>query len=221
MPIQVDIHDIDELEYLENYRKSKKSNSLPATQEPISNEPVQPITTSAQKVKSSKTNTRKATPALQNTAATPSETSILIDISSDDDDDDPNDTQLQKPKVRGKPGPKPDKQYTRTEKQKEVTNRMREKLKNFHEEQRKEKEEKQAAEKKRKEEKILAKAISIKKKQIKKEAILDEVSDDDSDIEEIKEIIRRKKSTPINIPKPIPVPIQSQPQPLVCKYRFL
>jgi len=41
------------------------------------------------------------------------------------------------------------------------------------------------------EEKIIKKAVSIKKKQIKKEAVLEEISDDDTPIEVIKEIKKR------------------------------
>lgn len=219
MPIQVDLEDLDELELLENHRKSKISKS----------------TLPKQKVK------QVDAPQPMNASEGASEGE------SEDDEQEANDNQIQKPKaafskkasmpkqlreaeegltgnvvpcVRGKPGPKPDKQYVRSEKQKEVTNRMREKLTSFQEQQRKEKEEKQAAEKKRKEDKIVAKALSIKKKQIKKEAVLDEVSDDDSDIEEIKEIVRKKKSVPINIPKqtPVQVPIPQKP---IIKYRFV
>lgn len=46
------------------------------------------------------------------------------------------------------------------------------------------------------EDKIVKKAISIKKKQIKKEVVLDEISDDDDDIEEVKKIVK-KRSQPI------------------------
>ena len=43
------------------------------------------------------------------------------------------------------------------------------------------------------EQKIVKKAISIKKKQIKKEAVLDEISDDETPIEAIKQIAKKKK----------------------------
>ena len=42
------------------------------------------------------------------------------------------------------------------------------------------------------EDKVVKKAISIKKKQIKKEAILDEISDDETPIQKIKEIAKKK-----------------------------
>ena len=51
------------------------------------------------------------------------------------------------------------------------------------------------------EDKIVKKAISIKKKQIKKEQILDEISDDETPIQKIKEIAKKK-----NFPAPQPEP---------------
>ena len=42
------------------------------------------------------------------------------------------------------------------------------------------------------EDKVVKKAISIKKKQIKKEQILDEISDDETPMEKIKEIAKKK-----------------------------
>ena len=49
--------------------------------------------------------------------------------------------------------------------------------------------------------KVVKKAISIKKKQIKKEALLDEISDDETPIQKIKEIAKKK-----NHPAPQPEP---------------
>ena len=53
------------------------------------------------------------------------------------------------------------------------------------------------------EDKVVKKAISIKKKQIKKEALLDEISDDETPIQKIKEIAKKKNhpatQTPIYI----------------------
>jgi poly(A) polymerase Pap1 len=57
------------------------------------------------------------------------------------------------------------------------------------------KEQELAAEMHEIEAKIMKKAISIKKKQIKRELILDEVSDDDEPIESIKEKILKSKAT--------------------------
>ena len=46
-------------------------------------------------------------------------------------------------------------------------------------------------EKKALEEKLIAKAVSLKKKQIKKQVILDEISDDDTPIEKVKEMAKK------------------------------
>ncbi len=55
------------------------------------------------------------------------------------------------------------------------------------------------------EEKIVKKAISLKKKQIKQQAVLDEISDDDTPIEKIKEIIKKlPHKTKIEEPKKEP-----------------
>jgi hypothetical protein len=52
------------------------------------------------------------------------------------------------------------------------------------------------------EDKIVKKAISIKKKQIKKEALLEEISDDETPIQKIKEIAK-KKNHPAQQPEPV------------------
>lgn len=51
------------------------------------------------------------------------------------------------------------------------------------------------------EEKVVAKAISIKKKQIKKQSALDEISDDDTPIEKV---VAKAKSMPAKPPAPKP-----------------
>ena len=60
-------------------------------------------------------------------------------------------------------------------------------------------------EKKALEEKLIAKAVSIKKKQIKKQIVLDEISDDDTPIETIKEMAKKNKAIvkPPEKPKPL------------------
>ena len=55
------------------------------------------------------------------------------------------------------------------------------------------------------EDKIVKKAISIKKKQIKKEAILDEISDDETPIQKIKEIAKKRNH-------PAPQQVETKPQ---------
>jgi uncharacterized protein (UPF0335 family) len=71
-------------------------------------------------------------------------------------------------------------------------------------------------------EKIVRKALSIKKKAIKKESVLDEVSDDDTPIEEIQEIKRktaaRKKKAPEPEPEPVPEPKPHRQGPV---YKFV
>ena len=52
------------------------------------------------------------------------------------------------------------------------------------------------------EEKVVKKAISIKKKQIKKQSALDEISDDDTPIEKVKEIAKKIPVKQIEKPKP-------------------
>ncbi len=58
------------------------------------------------------------------------------------------------------------------------------------------------------EEKLVKKAISLKKKQIKKQAVLDSISDDETPLEEIKKAVEKpaiaiKPSIPPPPPKPI------------------
>lgn len=61
------------------------------------------------------------------------------------------------------------------------------------------------------EEKIIKKAVSIKKKQIKKQIVLDDITDDDEPIEDIKhKIIKSKKIVPV--PAPIPPPQPQKPK---------
>lgn len=64
--------------------------------------------------------------------------------------------------------------------------------------------------------KIVSKALSIKKKEIKKQAVLDEISDDDTPMEEIKKIVKKIPSKPAPIQRqtnaPLPQP-QYQPPP--------
>lgn len=82
----------------------------------------------------------------------------------------------------------------RTEKQLEMLAKGRANRQNNIKLQNEAKKIREAEEKKLLEEKIVQKAISIKKKQIKKEKVLDMISDDDTPKEEIIEKITRKKS---------------------------
>ncbi len=111
--------------------------------------------------------------------------------------------------------------HERTEAQKAATERLLAGKALYLEKKKLEKQLKAEQEKKELEEKILSKAISIKKKQLKK-SVLDEISDDDTPIEEIKAIVKTKKSKPIPIPKPPPAPPQQIIQtPLKPKYVFV
>jgi hypothetical protein len=100
--------------------------------------------------------------------------------------------------------------YERTEAQKAATERLKAAAILRTERIRKEKAEQEEAKKKAFEEKVVQKAIALKKKEMK-QAILDEISDDDDTLEEInkmKEIVKQKKAQPK--PKPAPVP---EPEP--------
>ena len=131
---------------------------------------------------------------------------VVIYETDDDDDDDDNEITPTIQRVK-EPAPKPKRKLT--EKQ----------LQALHEGQRKRLEmarmkkeierQKQEEEKKRQEELIIKKALALKKKQIKKEAILHEISDDDTPIEEIKKIVKKpatKKTESLPAIQPQPKP---------------
>jgi len=118
-----------------------------------------------------------------------------------EDDDDSNsgsetggDAVIEAPK----PEVKPKRKLNLTEEEKQ---RRGQRLKDYHATTRKEldlkrkqeRERLQEEAKKQREEKIIQKAIALKKKELKKQAILDEISDDDEDIEVIKRIVAKKK----------------------------
>jgi hypothetical protein len=96
----------------------------------------------------------------------------------------------------------PKKKRIASEKQLKGMEIGRQKLKQKHEEARQKKLLEEEENKKQLEEKIVKKAVSIKKKQIKKELALDEISDDETPIEEIKQKIITKKTQPQEPPKP-------------------
>lgn len=77
-------------------------------------------------------------------------------------------------------------------------------------EKRAQREAEEAERKRQLEEKVVSKAISIKKKQLKQEIALDEISDDETPIEEIKQKVVAKKQTAPTPPAP-PTP-RAQPQ---------
>ena len=106
------------------------------------------------------------------------------------------------------PPPKPKK--VATEKQLEAMRLGREKRDQQIKLRREAEEQEKATQKKLLEDKIVKKAISIKKKEIKKSTLLDEISDDDTPIEEIKTAIKAKP-----IPKQVvtQAPPKAQPPP--------
>ena len=55
------------------------------------------------------------------------------------------------------------------------------------------------------EQKIIKKAVSIKKKELKKQIVLDEISDDDENIEVIKNRVMKSKVALANQPKPLSI----------------
>jgi hypothetical protein len=62
------------------------------------------------------------------------------------------------------------------------------------------------------EEKVLQKAVSIKKRQIKKMQVLDEISDDETPMEEIRQIQRAITPPPVRPIQQIQQPINKKPQ---------
>lgn len=92
-----------------------------------------------------------------------------------------------------------------TEAQKEAMARGRETVARNREARRLEKEAEEQQKKKELESKIVQKAISIKKKEMKASLLLDEISDDETPIEEIKAKIKAKAPAPIKA-------VQKQPQ---------
>jgi hypothetical protein len=82
----------------------------------------------------------------------------------------------------------------------------------------------EAERKKQLEEKVVNKAISIKKKQLKQEIALDEISDDDTPIEEIKQKVIAKKQAPpkqtVKYQQPTPSPTPPPP-PVKAKPTFI
>jgi hypothetical protein len=77
-------------------------------------------------------------------------------------------------------------------------------------------------EKKILESKIIKKAISIKKKNIIKQQILEDISDDDTDIEYIKEMIQRKKEQKLKDKRINDLPAINNIQPLaLLKYKYI
>ena len=74
------------------------------------------------------------------------------------------------------------------------------------------------------EDKLVKKAIAVKKKQIKQEAILDEISDDDTPLDEVEKIATRsvaKTRLKREVAKDFPAPPPPAQEPVAPKYYFL
>jgi hypothetical protein len=116
---------------------------------------------------------------------------------TDDEDDEPQSiTRAKKP---------------RTEAQMKAFEKAKEKARLNAETRKAEREAKAKEEQKAIEEKLVKKAISLKKKQIKQQAILDQIEDDDTPLPEIEKIVKElpakfKKSVKQELPIPEPKP---------------
>tara|TARA_R110000823_G_scaffold130192_1_gene258444 strand:- start:31 stop:549 length:519 start_codon:yes stop_codon:yes gene_type:complete len=74
------------------------------------------------------------------------------------------------------------------------------------------------------EDKLVKKAIAVKKKQIKQQAVLDEISDDDTPLEEVEKIATRsvaKTRLKREVAKDFPAPPPPAQEPVTPKYYFL
>lgn len=134
-------------------------------------------------------------------------------IASEDDEETPLQADKIKPVINlNKPNKGQRKGENRTERQKAATEKMKAA---YALKQQQKKEQKALEEEQRKkelEEKILKKAISIKKKQLKEQLALDEISDDDTPIEELlppkrkAPVVRKQIATQAAAVAPAPAP---------------
>ena len=137
---------------------------------------------------------------------------------------------LQKPKIKKEaksesaneepiPESKPGLKRERTAKQIEAFNKAREKMVMNASQRKQSKEELEIQRKKDLEETIVKKAIAIKKKEIKKKAVLEEISDDETPIEDIEKMKKNFPKRDGN-EKPAPV-IVEKPKTFFEKYKFV
>jgi hypothetical protein len=133
----------------------------------------------------------------------------VIVYETSDTDESEDDVAIQAPKIEVI---KPKKKFTMTPEDRERRIKQLEKANAIRREKllirNQEKQLIEEQERKAREEKIVKKAISIKKKQIKRDLVLDEISDDDEDIEIIKKIVAKKKPQPVK-PQEIKKPPQN------------
>ena len=130
-------------------------------------------------------------------------------------------TKSETPKEEPEPEPesKPVLKRERTAKQIEAFNKAREKMVMNASHRKQTKEELEIQRKKELEETIVKKAIAIKKKEIKKKAVLEEISDDETPMEEIAKIKKNFPKHDGNV-KPAPV-IVEKPKSFFEMYKFV
>ncbi len=125
--------------------------------------------------------------------------------------EDEEETPLQADKIKpelNKPNRGARKGENRTERQKAATAKMKEALAIKTQQRKEQKAREEEEQRKQLEEKVLKKAISIKKKQIKEQLALDEISDDDTPIEELipprrkAQVVRKTYAEPTPPPPP-------------------
>jgi hypothetical protein len=116
------------------------------------------------------------------------------DVNANTENDADDDLPLQAPKLTKKDESKPRVKRPQTEAQKAATAKMKAALAAKNAQRKAEKEALEAEHKRAMEEKVLKKAISIKKKQIKQESALDVISDDETPIEEIIPLVKKRSA---------------------------
>lgn len=110
------------------------------------------------------------------------------------------------------------------EKQLEGMKKGRETLARLNAEKKAKRLEEEAEAKRQLEDKIVSKAISIKKKQLKKEIVLDDISDDETPIEEIKQKVKAQPAPKVKTtapPTPAPQPTGTTAPPIKPKPSFI
>lgn len=137
-------------------------------------------------------------------------TATDLKIPDDDEEDDTSGIQVTEKEELAVQAVK--KRPPKTAKQMESVQKMVEARKRACAERRAKKEEEEIEYKKCLEEKILKKAISIKKKQIKQQAIVEDISDDETPVDEIHKIVSRK-------PRIVERIVYVEPEP--PRYRFI
>ncbi len=142
------------------------------------------------------------------------------DVNASTENDLDDEMPLQAPKLSKKNEPKPRVKRPQTEAQKAATAKMKAALAAKNAQRKAEKEALEAEHKRAMEEKVLKKAISIKKKQIKQESALDVISDDDTPIEEIVPLVK-KRPAPAPASRPAPTYYAPPPPPAPVKPRII